>query len=101
MSSTLEKFLYAGVGFALKGKDKVEEIANRIIEQSKLSQEEGRRFVEEMVAKSEETREEVRKMVEDQVRKTLKDMGIVTKSELEALEARMAALEEKLKSSKG
>jgi len=101
MASTLEKFLYAGVGLALKGKEKVEEMANRIIEESKVSEEEGRRFVKEMVEKSEETREEVRNMVEEQVRKTLKSMGIVTRSELDALEARMAVLEEKRKSSKG
>jgi len=100
MSSTFEKFLYAGVGLALKGKEKVEEVARRVIEESKLGEEEGRRFIKEMVEKSEETRDEVRRMVEDQVRKTLKAMGMVSQGEVEKLEARIAALEKKAGASK-
>jgi polyhydroxyalkanoate synthesis regulator phasin len=99
MSGTLEKFLYASVGLALKGKEKVEEMAKRIIEESKVSEEEGRRFVKEMVDRSEETREEVANMVDEHVKKALKSMGIVTTSDLKKLEARIAALEQKLQSS--
>jgi len=96
MIEALKKTLYTGIGLAFLTRDKIEEMAKRMAEDAKLSEGEGKKLFEEFLKKSEEARATVEKMVSGAVSTTLEKLDIPKRSDLKALEARVAALEAKL-----
>src|SRR6185295_18466870 len=96
MIEALKKTLYTGIGLAFLTRDKIEEIARKMAEEAKLSEGEGKKLFEEFLKKSEEARATVEKMVGGAVGAALEKLDIPKRSELKALEARVAALEAKL-----
>ncbi len=91
----LKKAAYAGVGLVFVTKDKVEEMARKIVEEAKLSEGEGKKFFDDLLRKTEETRHNVEKMVSITVEKTLDRLDLPRRSELKSLESRISSLEEK------
>ena len=100
MIDSLKKALYAGVGLAFLTRDKVEELGKKLAEEAKLSEGEGTKLVDELLKKGEEARAGLEKMVSGAVGAGLDRLDLPKKSELKALEARVAALEARL-SAKG
>ncbi|MCL0076949.1 phasin family protein, partial [Dehalococcoidia bacterium] len=70
-----------------------EELVEKIAEESKLSEEEGRKLVKELLEKSEEARKEFQDQVEKSMQKALKTMDIPSREELQDLKARIEKLE--------
>ena len=93
MLESLKKALYAGVGLAFVTRDKIEEMAKRLAEEAKLSEGEGKKLVDEFLKKSEDAKAALEKMVSATVGSALDRLDIPKRSELKALEARIAALE--------
>lgn len=93
MIESLKKALYAGVGLAFLTRDKVEEMGRKLAEEAKLSEGEGKKLVDELLKKGEEARAGLEKMVSGAVGSALDRLDLPKKSELKALEARVAALE--------
>ena len=46
---TLKKTLYAGVGMAFLTRDKIEEMAKKLAEEAKLSEADGKKFIDELL----------------------------------------------------
>lgn len=88
-----ETAVYAGIGFALKSKEKVEEFAKKLAADQKLSMEEGQKFINDMMASAEDTKAELNAKLEELVRKNLADMGIATKAEVNELKSKIKKLE--------
>ena len=59
MKEILKSILYTGIGAAFLTKEKIEEIQKDLSEKGKLSQEEGKQFMEELRLKSEKAREQL------------------------------------------
>lgn len=93
MLESLKKALYAGVGLAFVTRDKIEEMAKRLAEEAKLSEGEGKKLVDEFLKKSEDAKAALDKMVSATVGSALDRLDIPKRSEIKALEARIAALE--------
>lgn len=93
MIDSLKKALYAGVGLAFLTRDKVEELGKKLAEEAKLSEGEGKKLVDEFLKKAEEARAGLDKAVSGAVAAALEKVDLTRKSELKALEARVAALE--------
>ena len=93
MLESLKKALYAGVGLAFVTRDKIEEMAKKLAEEAKLSEGEGKKLVDEFLKKSEDAKAALEKMVSATVGSALDRLDIPKRSELKALEARIAALE--------
>ena len=93
MLESLKKALYAGVGLAFVTRDKIEEMAKRLAEEAKLSEGEGKKLVDEFLKKSEDAKAALEKMVSATVGSALDRLDIPKRSELKALEARIAAHE--------
>ena len=74
-------------------KDKVEKVAKKISRDAEMSEEEGRKFVDELVTKSEETRKNIDRYISKHVEAALKKMNIPTRKDVEKLEQRLAKLE--------
>ncbi|MFW6330058.1 MAG: hypothetical protein ACOC28_08150, partial [Alkalispirochaetaceae bacterium] len=48
--------LYAGLGLALRAKERVEEFGKKISEEYEMNEEEGKRFMDDLMKESEETK---------------------------------------------
>ena len=93
MVELLKKSLYASVGMALLSKDKAEKVAKAIAKEAELSQEQGRKFVGDLVKKSDEARLTIERIVQEKVEKALKKTALATRREVKVLEERIRILE--------
>ncbi len=93
MVELLKKSVYATIGIALMTREKAEEIGKKVAEEARLSENEGKQFVDELVSRADETRSAFEKTVAKQVEATLHNINLPTRSEVEALELRLRKLE--------
>ncbi|MBN1759735.1 MAG: phasin family protein [Chitinispirillaceae bacterium] len=93
MVELLKKSVYATIGIALMTREKAEEIGKKVAEEARLSESEGKQFVEELLSRADETRSAFEKTVAKQVEAVLHKVNLPTRSEVEALELRLRKLE--------
>jgi polyhydroxyalkanoate synthesis regulator phasin len=101
MIDLIKKTLLTGVGLAVMTKDKVEELGRDLVSQAKLSESEGREFVDNLVRQSEAARSEFETRVDAVVKKTIGGLNLVHKDELARLQAQVDALAAELKKHDG
>lgn len=93
MKEILKNFVYAGIGAAFLTKEKIEELKGELIEKGRMSQEEGKQFVDELLRKSEKAKDQldlwINKRVEDQVRQ----LNLATKDEIAELQRKIEELQ--------
>lgn len=97
----LESAFYTGIGLALKGKEKVEEAARKFADEHKMTVDEGKKFVDDVVASAENTKEDLTKKIEETTENLISKMGLVKQKEVDTLKAKVAELENELKKVKG
>lgn len=97
MFDLIKKTILTGVGIATMTKDKVEELAKELTENGKMSEKEGKKFINELLKKSEEVKKDLEKRIEGVVRKTLEKLNIATKEDIDELIAKIKRLEQKVK----
>ncbi len=56
MFDLIKKTLLTGMGFALKTRDEVEELANELIKKGKMTEKEGAKFIEDLIKKYDEAK---------------------------------------------
>ncbi len=100
MENTFMKGVYTGIGLLLKTKERVEEIGNKIAEESKLGEEEGKKFVDNLKKESDEARVEFEKKVEEKVEEVMKRIGLARDEEVQKLKVKISELEVDLKNLK-
>jgi len=94
MIDLVKKAMFTGIGVMSLTKEKVEEIAGEFVEKGKLSEQEGKTLVKDILERSEESKGEMKKQVEQMVKSTLAKMDIATKSDIEALKNDLSELKE-------
>ena len=92
MFELLKKSMLAGIGLALKTKDEVEEIAKELSEKGKLSEKEGKTFIQDLLKRYDEAQEKLEARVEQTVKEFLKKADIVTGDELKGLKTEIREL---------
>lgn len=97
MVDLLKKTLYVSMGIVSMTKEKVEDLAKKVASEAKLSESEGKQFVDDVLKKSDEIKESIEKIVNEKVTAVLKTMNIPSRSELNALELRVKKLEQNCK----
>ena len=100
MLELMKKTMLTGIGLALKTTDEIKEMVNEISEKGKLSEDEGREFLDDILAKAEEAREEFEERVEKSVHSMAKKMDLASRKELIELKEEVAALREALEKEK-
>jgi len=85
MIDLLKKTLLTGVGVISLTKEKIEEVAKEFVEKGKITEQEGRSLVEDLVTRSEESRLEFQKQIEEKVESVMKKMNLAKQSEVDAL----------------
>ena len=92
MKEILKSILYTGIGAAFLTKEKIEEIQKDLSEKGKLSQEEGKQFMEELRLKSEKAREQLDLWVNKRVEERVHHLNLVTKDEIADLQRKIDEL---------
>ena len=100
MFDLIKKAMFTGLGLAFMTKEKVEEISKEIVKKGKLSETEGKEFIDELQKKSEEAKEKVEAQIESVVKETLKKMDIATRDDFLRVEKQLEDLANSIKEKK-
>ena len=99
MIDLIKKAMFTGAGIVSLTKDKVEELARDFIEKGKLSEQEGKKFVEELLERTKESKEALRQQIDERIQLALQKANIARGSEIEDLKVQIrelrAALDQK------
>ena len=93
MFDLLKKTILTGIGIASMTKDKIEELGKKISKESKLTEEEGKKMVNDLLKQSEKARKDLEFQVQKLVKNALEKLDIPTRDELNRLEKRIKKLE--------
>ena len=93
MVEVLKKSIYAAIGIALMSREKAEEIGKKIAAEAKLSESEGKQFVDELLKRADETRASFEKIVAQQIESALRKINIPTRSDVDQIDLRLRKLE--------
>ena len=96
MIDLIKKIMFSGVGMALMTKEKIEELGKDIIEKGKLSEKEGREFLDELMTKSEDAKKEMEAKTDKLVKDSLKKMNLASRDDLQKLEKQVKKLSKAL-----
>ena len=94
MQELLKNVFYLGAGFAFMTKEKIEELKKDLIDKGKMTQDEGRQFVDDLVKKSEKAKEDVEKKVGELVADKLEKMKVATSDDIAELRKQIDELRE-------
>lgn len=92
MIDLIKQTLLTGVGLAVMTKDKVQELGENLVSQAKLSENEGRAFVDDLLKQSETARAEFENRVGAAVKKVIDGMNLAHKDEVAKLQAKVDEL---------
>lgn len=97
MIELIKKTMMISVGMAYLTKEKVEELAHEFVEKGKLSGQESREFLNELLKKSEETSKQVEEQITGIVNDMLKKLNFATQEDVEELKNEIMRLKQALK----
>ncbi len=100
MFDLIKKTLLTGVGLAVMTRDKVEELGKDFASQAKLSEIEGKEFVDHLMQQSETARKEFETRINSAVQKAVSTLNLASKDEVARLSAKVEELTAKLDSGK-
>jgi polyhydroxyalkanoate synthesis regulator phasin len=85
MLDILKKTTLTGIGLALKTWDEVEDIAKELQKKGKMTETEGKKFLEDLQDKYQEVQQDLEDRVDQSLKNLLKKADIVTEEDLKAL----------------
>jgi polyhydroxyalkanoate synthesis regulator phasin len=99
MIDLIKRTLLTGVGLAVMTKEKVEELGKDLAAQAKLSENEGKEFVDNLLAQSETARKEFETRINAAVQKAVSGLNLASKDEVAKLSAKVEELSARLSKS--
>ena len=95
MLEFLEKVALTAIGVAAITQKKAEELVSEMKDKYKISEEEGKLFVDRIQAIAKDSRDKVREMAELEVQKAVDRLGLLSREEFDRLSKRVEELESK------
>ena len=96
MTDYLKKGFLLGLGAAIASKEKLEKKLDELVSKNEISQDQAKQMMKDFIDKGEQKTEEWSQKQDDQKRKAAEDLGLATKQDIAALQARITELESKL-----
>ncbi len=96
MVEALRKLLLAGLGTLDLTEEKAKALFNDLVARGEMNEKEARELVQGWAKRAAEHRTRLQHEVDEAVARTMSAMGLAKKSEVDALHARVAELEQKL-----
>ena len=97
MFDMFKKTIFTGIGMILKTRDEAEEFARDWANKQQMSEEDGRKFVDDMMKKYDTSMNTMEERVDKMVKDALKKANIATRDELEELRLEVTRLKEIMK----
>ncbi|WP_022826065.1 phasin family protein [Hymenobacter norwichensis] len=85
MEDLFKKFVNAGVGFVSLTTDRVQKTIDTLVKESKLSEQEGAKIMDELRKNGETKRKELEKQVQGIASRVMKTVGVAPNSDVEEL----------------
>ena len=92
----IKKAMLLGRGWISLTKEKAEEIVDDLIKRGEVSREEKFKMMDELLREAERKEEELTGKINETVQKTITQIGLASKKELDALSERLAEMEKKM-----
>ena len=96
MFDLLKKTFFASIGMAYLTKEKIEELGKNISNEANLKEEDGRKFIDELLKKSKDARAAMEKAVSEKVDLVVKKLDMPSRKDFDDLKRRVANLEENI-----
>jgi len=93
MKELLKSIAYTGIGAAFLTKDKIEELKDDLVERGKISQDEGKQFVDELVKKTDSIKDSLDLKISKIVEEKIKQLDIVTNDDFADLRRQVEELQ--------
>ena len=100
MEDLFKKFIYTGVGLVAHTADKVQQSINKLIDDNKISAEEGKKIVDDIIKNTQTKKDEFESQLKSISEKVIKGLNYARKEDVEELKARIEELEKELKKTK-
>lgn len=92
MQDFIKDVFYLGAGAAFVTKEKLEEFKKELVEKGKMTQEEGKQFVDDLLKKSEKSKKDLEKRIQDTVVEQMKKMNVATGDDIADLKKQIREL---------
>lgn len=92
----IERTLLIGVGAAAFTKDRLQEVVEEFVRRGQISGEEGRDMVDRLVSRSRDEARSALKRADSSLQGARRDMGLITKREIEDMEFRLRQVEHRV-----
>lgn len=92
----MKKMIYFGLGALTLTREKAEKVFSEMVEKGEMNRDEAKQWVDDVIKRGEEEKTEFRAAIRKEIEQIRSDFPLVTKADLEAIEARLAAIESKL-----
>jgi polyhydroxyalkanoate synthesis regulator phasin len=92
MLEIVKKAMMTGIGMALLAKDEMEDLAREVVEKGKMTEQDGKKFINELQKRYEDVQGKLEERVETTVRDILKKMDVVTGEDLKAIKKEIREL---------
>jgi polyhydroxyalkanoate synthesis regulator phasin len=96
MLELMKKGLMAGIGAVVLTTEKVQETVRKLVEEGKISTEEGEKLAQDLVKTGERQWEEITSTIAEKTKKWSNSVEVVRREEFEQLKARIESLEQRL-----
>jgi polyhydroxyalkanoate synthesis regulator phasin len=96
MDDLFKKFVYTGVGLVSTTVEKFQKSVEKLVDEDKISQEEGKKLVDDLFKNTEAKREEFEAKMKKVVEEVLVRMNLATQSQIQELQDRLAVIETQL-----
>ena len=93
MKELLKNVVYAGVGAAFLTRDKIEELRSEMVNKGKLTKDEGKDFVDDLIKKSESAKDQLELWLNRQVEDRVKQLNLATADEVADLRRKIEELQ--------
>lgn len=96
MLDLLKKGVLIGIGLGVTTKSKIEETVKAIVKETKISEEEGKKILDDLLKQSELAKEVLEKKTAELVNKIITNLDLPSKEEVNSLKIQIEELKSKL-----
>ena len=93
MKDLLKNVIYAGVGAAFLTRDKIEEVRGELVEKGKMTKDEGKEFVDDLIKRSESAKDQLELWLTRQVEDRVNQLNLATTDEVADLRRQIEELQ--------
>jgi poly(hydroxyalkanoate) granule-associated protein len=90
------RVLLASIGAVALAQEEVDEFVNRLVERGEIAEKDGKKLIREMMDRRRKETQKAEDRMDSRVKELLGRMNVPTKSDIEALSAKISALTKKV-----